>query len=480
MYGVNKKKRGVYSFFLYKKQSFSQTAIKGAEGMAKREKSGKGEFLKGALWIAVGGFIAKLIGALYRIPLTNLIGGRGLGLYQMVYPVYCLLLTVSATGIPSSIAKLTAEKIGKGEDDRQVFSLSMRLFLVVGLCGTVLMAIVAPFLAKAQGSGEVLGGYYALAPSVLLVSAISVFRGWFQGRNKMYPTALSEITEQAVKVGFGLFFSYLFRENIARAVVFLLLAVSLSEGVALCLMAYLYKRTPSSRKEVKEGGMVGVKAILKLSIPVTLASILLPISGLLDSVIVPRLLSAYEGDAVTVYGLFAGGAVTVVNLPVSICYGIAAASVPAVARATATRGKGSSPRKRIFFSLLITVAVALPSVLGLYFFSEPAAKIIFRSLKGEELALLIGLIRAFSVSALSLSLAQTLSACLTAQGRPQYAAFSMFIGVAVKTVLYVCWLKNPQVSIYGLAYATNIGYVVVAALNFIFNIFVSRKRKANQ
>ena len=172
--------------------------------MAKKAKSGKGEFLKGALWIAAGGFVAKLVGALYRIPLTNLIGGRGLGLYQMVYPVYCLLLTVSATGIPSSIAKLTAEKIGKGEDDRQVFSLSMRLFLIVGLCGTLLMVIVAPFLAHAQGSGEVLGGYYALAPSVLLVSAISVFRGWFQGRNKMYPTALSEITEQVVKVGFGL------------------------------------------------------------------------------------------------------------------------------------------------------------------------------------------------------------------------------------------------------------------------------------
>ena len=127
--------------------------------MAKKGKSGKWEFLKGAIWIAFGGFVAKLIGALYRIPLTNLIGGKGLGLYQMVYPVYCLLLTVSATGIPSSIAKLTAEKIGKGEDDRQVFGTSMRLFLVIGLCGTALMAIVAPYLARAQGSMEALGGY---------------------------------------------------------------------------------------------------------------------------------------------------------------------------------------------------------------------------------------------------------------------------------------------------------------------------------
>ena len=446
--------------------------------MLKGEKSGKRAFLKGALWIAVGGFVAKLIGAVYRIPLTNLIGGKGLGLYQMVYPVYCLLLTVSATGIPSSIAKLTAEKIEKGEDDRRVFSLSMRLFLVIGGCGAVVMVLLAPLLARAQGSEEALGGYYALAPSVLLVSAISVFRGWFQGRNKMYPTALSEITEQAVKVGFGLLFAYLFRGNIPRAVVFLLLAVSLSEGAALLLMVCLFKREKVGRKEAKEGGMVGVKGILRLSIPVTFASILLPSSGLLDSVIVPRLLRVYTEEAVALYGLFAGGAVTVVNLPVSICYGIAAASVPAVAKAAAS-SEGASPRKRIFFSLLVTVAVALPSALGLYTFAEPTAKIIFRSLKGTELSTLAGLIRVFSVSALTLSIVQTLSACLTAQGKPQLAALAMLTGVVVKTSLYMVWLKNPQTSIYGLAYATNVCYLVVAALNFLFNLRVSQKRKAN-
>nr|MBR6777785.1 polysaccharide biosynthesis protein [Clostridia bacterium] len=446
--------------------------------MARVKKSGKWEFLKGAAWIAVGGFAAKLIGALYRIPLTNLIGGRGLGLYQMVYPVYCLLLTVSATGIPSSIAKLTAEKIGKGESDKQVFLTSMKLFLVIGLCGTPLMAIVAPFLAKAQGSTEVLGGYYALAPSVLLVSAISVFRGWFQGRNKMFPTAASEVTEQVVKVGFGLLFAYLFRARVERAVVFLLLAVSLSELVALGLMCLLYKRVPATEEKEKEGGMVGVKSILKLSIPVTFSSILLPLSALLDSVLAPRLLSVYAADSVTLYGLFAGGAVTVINLPVSVCYGIAAASVPAVARAAARKRKGDSPRKRIFFSLLVTLAVAVPSAVGLYLFAEPAAKIIFRSLKGEELATLTGLIKAFSVSALTLSLVQTLSACLTAQGKPQYAALSMLAGVTVKTVLYSLWLKNPQTSVYGLAYATNICYLVVVALNFLFNMIVSRKKRA--
>lgn len=445
----------------------------------KQPKYAKLRFLKGAAWIAAGGFIAKIVGAIYRIPLTNLIGGHGLGLYQLVYPVYCLLLTISATGIPSSIAKLTAERLEKGESDKPVFKTSIKLFLLIGTGGTLLMAALAPILAKAQGAEEVLGGYFALAPAVLLVSAISVFRGWFQGRNQMFPTAVSEVTEQIVKVGFGLLFAYLYRSNVQKAVVFLLLAVSISEAIALLVMWILFKRVPAPTLQKKEGGRVAMRSVLKLSIPVTLSSILLPLSGLLDSVLVPRLLGGYAADPVSLFGLFSGGAVTIVNLPVSVCYGIAAASVPAVAAAAAKNSPSNAKdtRKRILFSLLITLAIAAPSALGLYFFAEPAAKIIFRSLQGEELQTLIGLVKIFSISALTLSLVQTLSACLTAQGKPQYAALSMLIAVTVKTAVYVVLLQNPQISVFGLAHATNVCYLVAFLLNLLYNLRVANKKK---
>lgn len=445
----------------------------------KKRERGEGSFLKGAAWIAAGGFIAKVIGALYRIPLTNLIGGRGLGLYQLVYPVYCLLLTVSATGIPSSIAKLTAERIARGENDRSIFKTAMRLFLLIGAAGAVLMGIVAPFLSKVQGSESVLVGYYALAPSVLLVSAISVFRGWFQGKNQMFPTALSEVTEQLVKVGFGIFFAYLFRDNIEKAVVFLLLSVSVSELATLVLMWVLFQRAPApiARKNVES--RVAMKTILKLSAPVTLSAILLPLSSLLDSVLAPRLLSAYAADSVALYGLFAGGAVTVVNLPVSVCYGIAAASVPRIAAAASGKGKGSV-RKRLFFSLGITALIGAASTMGLYLFAEPATKIIFRSLTAEELSTLVGLIKAFSISAFTLSCVQTLSACLTAQGKPQYAAISMAIAMTTKTMLYLFLLRDPSVSVFGLAYATNAAYLVAFLLNLLYNLYVSRKHRSKK
>ena len=85
------------------------------ERTAKRKPSERSKLLTGAATIAAGGLVAKLIGAFYRIPLTNLIGGEGIGLYQLVYPFYCILLTVSATGIPSSIATLTAGRQAANE-----------------------------------------------------------------------------------------------------------------------------------------------------------------------------------------------------------------------------------------------------------------------------------------------------------------------------------------------------------------------------
>ena len=435
----------------------------------------KGGFLKGAAWIAAGGFIAKIIGALYRIPLTNLIGGYGLGLYQLVYPVYCLLLTVSATGIPSSIAKLTAERVGKGQSTMPLLKTAMKTFVIIGVVGSVLMGILAPFLAKAQGSEAVLGGYYALAPSVALVSVISVFRGWFQGKNNMVPTALSEIAEQIVKVGFGLLFASLFRDDVEKAVIFLLLAVTLSELFTLFLMLAIFHRVPAPVLLGNEGGRVGVKTILKMSIPVTLNSLLIPLSSLLDSVLAPRLLSAYAENAVTLYGLFSGGAVTVIGLPVSVCYGIAAASIPAVAQASVR--ENASPKKRMWYALLITAFIALPSAFGLYFLAEPAAKIIYRSLSANELSTLTKLIQVFAISAFTLSCTQTLAACLTARGKPQLAALNMLIAVTVKTVVYSFLLRSPQISVFGLAYATNLGYLVAFLLNLLYNLVIKNKRK---
>ena len=434
--------------------------------------AGKENIVKGAAVIAFGGFLAKIVGALYRIPLTNLIGGEGIGLYQLVYPFYCLLLTVSATGIPSSIAKLTAERIERGESPRPLFALAMKLFLIIGGASALLMGALAPLLSSAQGEKGLWGGYVTLAPSVFLVSGISVFRGYFQGKNNMFPTAISEVVEQVVKVALGILFAYLFRDDLYLAVAMLLLAVTASECAALLFLWLRFRKDPPMLGGV--GEKPTVKAVLALSIPVTLSAGLLPLSGLIDSVLVVRLLRAYEQNAVALFGLFSGGAVTIINLPVSVCYGIAVASVPAIARAKAG---GQGTRKKLLYVTGLTLLLSLPCALGLFFLAEPAVKIIYRSLQPSELQTLVGLVRAFSAGAVTLSLTQTLAACLTALGKPSRAALSMAVAVSVKTALNAVLVRNPDFSVYGAVIATNACYLVSAALDFFFALYHSKKKR---
>ena len=443
--------------------------------MKKKKQAGNRSLIKGAATIAAGGLIAKLIGAVYRIPLTNLIGGEGIGLYQLIYPFYCLLLTVSATGIPSSIATLTARKYAVGESVRPLFKTCMRLFLAIGGAATLLMVALAPALARLQGDTGLVYGYFALAPSVLLVSAISVFRGYFQGKSVMLPTALSEIIEQAVKVGVGLAVAYLFRTDLYRAVTALLFAVTVSEAVALIFLLIRFRLDPAPDKLLKNEKKTEVLTVLKLSVPVTLSACLIPLFSLVDSVLIVRLIKTYAENAVAMYGLFSGGAVTVINLPVSVCYGIAVASVPALSAAVKT---GESGRKKVVYSLLLTFFLSAVAAVGLYLFAGVAVRVLFRSLSGEEAAVLTRLIQTFSLSAITLSCTQTLSACLTALGKPTRAAISMLIAMLVKTALNVLLVKDPAIGIYGAAIAASIGYAVSFALDLVFALRATRARKA--
>ena len=430
------------------------------------------EFIKGAVWITVGGFVSKLIGALYRIPLTNLIGGYGIGLYQMIYPFYCLLLTLSATGIPSAVSALTASEIAKGSNARNTLSPAMKLFAFIGGIGTLLMLSLSHTLANAQGETALVGGYITLAPSVFLVSILAVFRGWLQGKGNMKPTAISEILEQIIKVCIGLLFAYLYRGNIQKSVTALLFAVTVSEFFAVCYMFIVYKRVPVPVIPKNQGGRVAVKEILKVSIFVTLTSALLPFSNMLESVFLPRLMGKYTTQAVSLYGLYAGGAVTLIGLPVSLCYGITAVTVPSVASAPK-----SERRKRIFYALGFTLLISIPCAIALFLFAPTAVNVVYKSLSVTEKQTLIQLLRALTPTAVTLSSLQTLSACLTAQGKPRFGSLSMLLGVAVKLVLEFFLVSKATYSIFGATVATNVCYAIVFLINLIVNLRLTRKEK---
>ena len=431
-------------------------------------------FLKSVAVISAGGLVAKAIGALYRIPLTGVLGGYGMGLYQMAYPFFCVLLTFSSAGIPSAFARVIAKETAEGRPNADTVGTALKLFALLGLCGTLLMCVFAPAMSALQGDGGLLSCYLALAPSVFLVALIAVYRGYFQGKNDMAPTAVSEIVEQVVKAGAGLFFAYRYAGDPARAVAYTLAAVTVSEGAALIYLSSRY-RAERKIRSFRVRRVAGVQ-ILAAALPVMAASALLPLSQMADSVVIVRLLSRYTARAVALYGLFSGGAVALVNLPATVCYGLGAASVPAVSAACA-RGEWEEGRNRAFFALGITLLLSVPCAVGLFVLARPVVALLYGSLSAEDAETLVTLVRLSSVSAATLAGVQTLSACLTGMGRAKCAALSMLAAVTVKFLLQWLLVGNPAFSVGGAAIASNACYLVAFFLDLVYT--VKKKREKN-
>ena len=229
-------------------------------------------FLKNAAIVSLGGLAAKAIGVVYRIPLANFLGGYGAGLYQMAYPLFCLMLTFSSVGIPTVVARAVAAECAAGRSGQFVLRDAVRLFALLGLGGSAMMAALALPVAALQGEGALAQCYLALAPAVLPVALIAVLRGYWQGRDVMSPTALSEVVEQLVKVGAGLFAASRFSHDPVLAARGALFAVTLSEVVALLFLA----ARPRARERFLHVGRAGTGTLFYAALPVMVSAALLP------------------------------------------------------------------------------------------------------------------------------------------------------------------------------------------------------------
>lgn len=433
------------------------------------------KFLKNVAVISAGGIVAKAIGALYRIPLMGYLGGYQMGLYQMTYPLFCLLLTFSSAGIPSAFSRIIAAETARGQRGSATLRTTLFLFAFAGGAGALIMCLFAPVMSSMQGDGNLLRCYFALAPSVFFVALIAVLRGYFQGKNDMAPTALSEVVEQLVKCALGLYFAVRYQGD-TRAVVYTLWAVTLSEVAALAFLFVRLRAEKTPTRPLLAVRKTSAVRILANVLPVMIAAAILPLSQTVDSVLLVRLLPFERGRSVSLYGLFTGGALSLVNLPATACYGLAAATVPAVS-ARFARGDEEGGRKSALYALAISLALAVCCAFGLFVLARPIVKLLYGSLSPEDTETLVSLIRLLSVSAVTLSGAETLSACLTGMNRAKKAALSMFVAVLAKTLLQVVLV--PRFSIVGAAIAVNVCYMIAFSLDLFYTVVRTTKRDSN-
>jgi len=450
-------------------------------------------FLKGAFVLSLGGFITKAIGAIYRIPLTNILGAEGIGMYQLVFPLYILLLTISSAGLPSAISRLISES-GKQMGD-YIFKIALLSLAFFGLTFSIALFFLAPVISKLQGNSNVTVLYYAICPSVFFVALISAFRGFFQGRLKMSYTAVSQITEQVVKAGFSILFSILFMPDVMRAVFFIVLSVSISEVIALLYLFLQFIRFKKKRKDVftissnenlkskidknskqadnKFKALEIFKLIYKISIPATLTALILPLSQLVDSSLVVKYLNSNNFNGTVLFGLLSGPVFSIINLPTVFAAAIATTCLPLLSKHRAF-GETAQLKTKINYAFKLIFLIVLPSSLVIYFYSDEISYFLYRGLSAENLEILSDLLKISSVGVIFLSLTQVCASILIAIKKTYVGLLSLLTAIIIKIVLNIILLNYSDLNIFGPAIASIVCYAVSSLICFLYIIVYTR------
>lgn len=461
------------------------------------------KIFSGAGILALCAALAKLLGALYRIPLTNIIGAHGIGLYQMVFPLYTVLLTVSSGGLSTAISKVVAACLAKNNQQGalKILKVSLVALITVSSIATIFLVAFRDRIALIQGNELASLAYLAIAPSVILVAAISCFRGYFQGRGNMLPSGLSQIIEQVVKLVLGLYLAARLNPyGVEYAVLGAVLGVSLSEFVALIVLAiqFLLHYFSLRKKRIIKIGRLNLnfeiaqdfaifseipslsssqilKSLYKIAIPVTLGSLVMPLTQVIDSIMVINVLvadGALRSDATSLFGLVSGPINSLINMPVVITLSFSVALLPKFSYLS-EQGKDAS--KAVAQTLRLTMLITLPATVILMAFSRQIVTALYsRGLSIEQLDICSSLLRIESLSVFYLGIVQTATAVLQGADKPHRPAINLLYGATAKVLLTLFLL--PFLGIKGAAIATVVCYATIALIDLKYMLQIVKPK----
>jgi stage V sporulation protein B len=438
----------------------------------------KKSFLRGAAVLGVAGLLVQVLGAIFRIPLGNIIGDEGMGYYQTAYPIYIFLLVFSTNGAPAAISKMTSERVALGHysEAHRVFKLSFILMFALGIAASSIFFFGAEFIVNALKNPKAYYAMISIAPALLFVPIMAVFRGYFQGLQQMEPTAVSQLAEQAVRVAVGLTLAaVLVPKGIEYAAAGATVGTSVGPiaGVIVLVIIY-YSRRKKLHQEMKEnqtaekesaGKIIGTLA--GIAIPITIGVSILPIMNIVDVVIVMRRLQSVGfslENANALYGQLTGMAGPIINIPMALALSIALSIVPAIAAANSVRDMDFLDMN-VRLGLRTAMIIGVPCTFGLMTLAEPIMLLIY-PLQAESASSAAPCLFILSIGIIFLCVAQTMAGILQGLGRPYVAVATLGVGVAVKTIATYILTGIPGFDVQGAAVGSSLAFGVVGILNF--------------
>ena len=448
--------------------------------------SKKQSFLKGATILGGAGIVIKILGAAFKIPLGRLIGGDGMAYFMAPYPLYNWLLVIAAAGIPTAIARLVAEREIEGDYEGafKVVSVIIKPLMLLAVMFFVAIFFGAPYIAKAVGLEGAEHAFRTIAPALLFVPIMAIYRGFFQGIQKFEAFAVSQIIEQIFRVAVGLTLAYvLFSKGIEFSAAGATFGAAIGSFAGMMFIFFLFKytkknlfrekllnqKTPSSESD-KEILM----KILAVAIPITIGASIMPTMNSIDLILVVNRLTEIVGEdsARNLYGILTGFSVTIVNFPQILTASLQISLVPAVTQLSVRYQKTKSKEDAKHLSDTVvagiksSMIVGLPSAIGLFVMAEPIMLLIYGNRPDEAL---IGaqILRFLSWDLIFLALYQATTGILQGMGKQMLPAKHLGVGLIFKIILTYVLVGIPGVGIIGAAVSTVAAFTVASALNVL-------------
>lgn len=443
-------------------------------------------FLHGAVILAAGVVIIKLLGAIYKIPLRNIIGETGYGYFFAAYTIYNFFLTISTAGLPVALSRMISEAntLGKPRQARRTFRVAMVTLGALGLVFSLLMILfptemAVAFVSKANVSQCV----FAIGPSVLLVCLTSAFRGYIQGNGNMKPTMVGQVFEVLVKVIVGLALAIWFTrigKSVPLSAAGAIFGVSVGSLAALVYMlrSYLKEyRSPAALKcaasdDTPESVGRTLWQFIRIGVPITLGASVMSLFSLIDTKLINMQLPTVPGIgpalADELYGAYST-MTTLYNLPAAFITPMSIAVVPAISAAAVRHARGEVGTITES-SLRISAVIAMPMGVGLAVLAGPIIALVFPDSNAVGPAILTWL----GVAAVFVCIALVSNAILQADGKERLPIVSMLVGGVVKIVCNLLLVSRPEIHILGACMGTVACYAVICILNCIF---ISRRMK---
>lgn len=477
-------------------------------------------FAKNTAVLFISMIISKIVGAMFKIPLTNIIGGTGMGYYSTAYSIYTPVFALTAAGIPTVIIRQIAENITKGnyKNGEKMLKVSLALFGAIGFAGTLVIILTSGLFADyVANSHEGVYAIIAISPSVFFCCLSSVLKGYYEGYNNMVPSAVSQILESITRALIGLSCANFVTEwgkssflqngtvfgisckNLNEAIETVLpfsaaaaiFAVTVSEFVCLiCLVIRrkFFKASTLTRYEslkIDSSREICHKLIREI-IPVALAAIAVNLSSFIDMITIPRCISyaitkdseyfagffcdvINDGTGSTklsnfIYGSYTGVAITVFMLVPAFTGMIGRSALPEIAAAWSS-GKREQFSRKLQVVIKSNFLIGFPLYLAMASFAPTILEILYSG-RPEEIAVSVVPLFILAIGGVFLTLSSTFYSVFQVIGRTDIPIKLTLVASSLKLILNVFLVSVPQININGAAISTLISYAVSALCGY--------------